>query len=272
MKFIIVSLSTTIVSGSLLRGGLLEKTPKQLAPPDASCFEKENVNKCKGLLSSNGMGNCVWCKGNEVCLLRANVMDIVEIMGVASPRCTNTCEVDESNIINVDATKTMGLPTPPDFNCFHSAWDGENAKITCGESRAKDVLPCVWCSVGADDEDNAAGACLSNKEAIAVNGKFGLTCPLMNYLAPFKDAIHRRIPDVNCFKAAWVAEDAKTACEGSKDSSGNDCVWCKMDGNVAGVCLSRPESSMANGRFGLTCLGSKLLKRKSFKNVMVMQQ
>ncbi|KAL3826906.1 hypothetical protein ACHAXA_005986 [Cyclostephanos tholiformis] len=265
MKLVIVSLSATIVSGSVLHGGLREKAPERLSLPDALCFEKDNVDECDGLLSSNGMGNCVWCEGEEVCLSRANVVDMVEIMGLV---CVN-----EDDILAVGTTRrTMGLPTPPDFNCFHSAWDGENAKVTCGGSRAKDDSPCVWCSLGGDNDDDVAGACLSNEEAIAVNGKFGLTCPSMNYLSPVEDAIRSGIPDVNCLKAAWVAEDAEMACEGSKDASGNDCVWCKTDGDVTGVCLSRPESSMANGQFGLTCPGSELLKQKSFENFMVMQQ
>lgn len=266
MKFLIISLSATIVGGSVLRGGPAEKAPERLAPPDASCLGTDDIDECEGLLSSEGTSNCVWCEGEGVCLSRANLMDMLHVMGVACNRYTDTREID-----NVDAPNSMGLPTPPDFNCFHSAWDGENAKVTCGESRAGDDSPCVWCSVGSNDDDEMAGACLSNDEAIAINGKYGLTCPSINYLSPVEDAIRGGIPDVNCFKAAWVAEDAETACEVSKDASGNDCVWCKTEGDVAGVCLSMPESSMANGQFGLTCPKSELLKQKSFENFMVLQ-
>jgi hypothetical protein len=61
------------------------------------------------------------------------------------------------------------------------------------------------------------------------------------------------IPDVNCFKSAWSAENAETTCNTTKDTSGKDCVWCQTTGDVAGVCLSAQESGMANGQFGLTC-------------------
>ena len=89
------------------------------------------------------------------------------------------------------------------------------------------------------------------------NGQFGLTCPLDIYIQPAedeaKDKVKAKLPDVNCFKAAWVAENAETACGESKDKSGSDCVWCQTDGDAAGACLSRPEAGMANGQFGLKC-------------------
>ncbi|KAL3771473.1 hypothetical protein ACHAW5_006156 [Stephanodiscus triporus] len=272
MKFLLVSLFAIVASVSALRGGPVKETPR-LTPPDASCFKKANtVDVCEQEASSDGTGNCVWCqtKGDDgICISRANARDVVEIMRIP---CPNYTDPREDSIVDVAATRTTALPTPPDFSCFHSMWDGENAKITCGESRAKDDSPCVWCSAGGGDHDDAAGACLSNDEAIMVNGKYGLTCPSMDYLYPAEDVIRTGIPDVNCFKAAWVADDAETACGGSKDASGNDCVWCRTSGDVAGVCLSRPESSMADGQFGLTCPGSELLERVSFEKFMTMQQ
>jgi hypothetical protein len=287
MKFLLVSLSTIIASGSALRGGggpVDDEPLVPLFPPDASCYEQANTaDACEGRPSSDGTGNCIWCQtredgGGGICLSLTNARDIVEVMGIPCPNYTDPPTREEEYYI-VDyvaaTTRTTGLllpNTPPDFNCFHAAWDGENAKVTCRESRAKDDLPCVWCSVGGDDDDGVAGACLSNDEAIAVSGKFGLTCPSMSYLYPAEDVIRGGVPDVNCFKAAWVADDAETACGASKDASGNDCVWCKTSGDVAGVCLSRPESGMANGQFGLTCPGSELMEQVSFERFMKMQQ
>ena len=277
MKFQLFFLSTIIASGAALRGGGPRDEPlKPLFPPDAFCFKQANtVDACEGRPSSDGSGNCVWCQTKEdggMCLSWTNARDIVEIMGVPCPNYTDPPR-EEDDIVDVTATtRTTGLPTPPDFNCFHSAWDRENAKVTCRESRAKDDSPCVWCSVGGDDDDGVAGACLSNDEAIAVSGKYGLTCPSMSYLYPAEDVIQGGIPDVSCFKAAWVADDAEKACGVSNDASGNDCVWCKTSGDVAGVCLSRPESGMANGQFGLTCPGSELMDQISFERFMNMQQ
>lgn len=142
----------------------------------------------------------------------------------------------------------------PDFNCFHSAWDGENAETTCQESKAADDSPCVWCSMA--EGGGSPGACLSNEEAILSNGQFGLTCPLGIYLEPAKDKVESEMPDVNCFKAAWVAENAESACGESKDKDGDACVWCQTDADVAGACLSRTEAEMADGQFGLKCASS----------------
>jgi hypothetical protein len=279
MKFLIISLFATIVGGSVLRGGPAEETPVSLSPPDVSCLGTDDIDECEGRLSSDGRNNCVWCESEGVCLSKTNVMDMAHIMGVSCSEYNNMRQIDiflDMVDVNVDAPSAMGLPTPPDFNCLRSAWDGVNARVTCGGSRASDDSPCVWCSAGSDDDDDddddddVAGACLSNDEAMAINGKYGLACPSVDYLSPLEDVVRDGIPDVNCLKAAWVAENAETACDASKDSSGNDCVWCKTEGDVAGVCLSVSESSMADGQFGLTCPRGELLRRKSFTNFMAM--
>ena len=291
MRFLLVSLSTIIASGAALRGGggHIDDEPRLelLLPPDASCYNKQAENTsdaCEGRPSSDDTGNCVWCQfmeedGGGMCLSLTNARDIVEIMGIPCPNYTDP----------PPPRVALPLPTtPPDFNCFHAAWDGENAKVTCRESKAKDDSPCVWCSAGGDgawydkdhiwrewqnDDDGVAGACLSNDEAIAVSGKYGLSCPSMIYVYPAaEDGIRDGMPDVSCLKAAWVADDAEEACGASKDASGNDCVWCNTSGDVAGVCLSRPESGMANGQFGLTCPGSELMDQISFERFMNMQQ
>lgn len=136
---------------------------------------------------------------------------------------------------------------PPDFNCFRAAWDGANARATCDESKASDSSSCVWCSMAGG---GAAGACLSSEEAVAADGKFGLDCPVR---IDWESAEEGGFPDVNCFKAAWVADNAESACGKSKDNAGDQCVWCQTDGDVMGACLSKPEASMADGQFGLKC-------------------
>lgn len=265
MRFLLISLSTIIASVAALRGGGVHIDHEPLLEPDASCYNKRAENTadaCEGRPSSDGTGDCIWCQVREeddggMCLSLTNARVIVEILGIPCPNYTDPPpprEEEEEDGIVVDDYALLLPTTTPDFNCFHAAWDRENAKVTCRESKAKDDSPCVWCSGGGnDDDDGVAGACLSNDEAIALSGKLGLACPSMSYLYPAEDVIRGGIPDVNCFKAAWVADDAEKACGASKDSSGNDCVWCKTSGDAAGVCLSRPESGMANGQFGLTC-------------------
>mmetsp|Transcript_10782 Transcript_10782/g.23887 ORF Transcript_10782/g.23887 Transcript_10782/m.23887 type:complete len:207 (-) Transcript_10782:200-820(-) len=194
-------------------------------------------------MSSDGMSNCIWCQTKEdggICLSDGDAKSAVEIMGVTCPNYTNS--------LALEATRT-----PPDFNCFHSAWDGDNAQVTCNESNAKDDSPCVWCSMA---DGGVAGACLSNDEAIMANGQFGLACPLDVYLEPAEETVKSGIPDVNCFKAAWVADNAELACGESKDKVGNPCVWCQTDGDKAGACLSRPEAGTGDGLFGLKCPSS----------------
>ena len=141
--------------------------------------------------------------------------------------------------------------------------DGENAEVTCNESKAKDDSPCVWCSMA---DEGVAGACLSDEEAIVMNGQFDLSCPLNIYLEPAESTVKNGIPDVNCFKAAWVADNAEDACGESKDKGGDPCVWCKTDGDASGACLSKPEAGMTNGQFGLKCSSNDDVLDKSIKS------
>ena len=60
-------------------------------------------------------------------------------------------------------------------------------------------------------------------------------------------------PDINCFKAAWVADNAEDACGTSKSTDGSNCVWCAVQDDKEGACLSGNEATMANGQFGLKC-------------------
>jgi len=106
--------------------------------------------------------------------------------------------------------------------------------------------------------DSAAGACLSNAEALVTDRKFGLTCPLDIYIEPAKEKVKTSLPDLNCFKAAWNAVNAEIACGQSNASDGSACVWCQTNQDKEGVCLSRPEAGMAVGQFNLKCPSDNL--------------
>ena len=159
-------------------------------------------------------------------------------------------QVDESSLKDT---------TPPDFNCFHSALKkGGNAKETCSKTKDKNNSQCVWCSMSGAASDSVAGACLSNSEALVTNHKFGLTCPLDIYIEPAKEKVKTSLPDLNCFKTAWNADNAEIACGQSKASDGSACVWCQTNQDKEGVCLSRPEAGMAVGKFNLKCPSDNL--------------
>lgn len=233
MKTFLISLSVSvrIAIASTLRGQV-DETSKQLTQPDAACLRKSNtIDVCEKMTSSDGINNCVWCQTKQdkgVCLSNNDAKSAVELMGVPCPNYTNSLALQAAL---------------PDFNCFR-----QNAEATCNESMAKDSSPCVWCSIGG-----VAGACLSNPEAIVANGQFGLACPLEIYIEPAENKVKRGIPDVNCFKAAWVAENAESACGESKDKDGGACVWCQTDGDAMGACLSSFEAGLADGHLELKC-------------------
>jgi hypothetical protein len=61
------------------------------------------------------------------------------------------------------------------------------------------------------------------------------------------------LPDINCFRAAWIADNAEDACNTSNANDGSKCVWCQTKGDTMGACVSGSEATIANGQFGLTC-------------------
>ena len=157
---------------------------------------------------------------------------------------------------------------PPDSSCFKKA----NTVDVCEGIPSVDGFGnCVWCQTTPE-----AGICVSRENAKDITQVMGIPCPKLGFkllataraqqtLVTTKIDTHEdmqhvmdvitngAIPDVNCFKSAWSAENAETTCNTTKDTSGKDCVWCQTTGDVAGVCLSAQESGMANGQFGLTC-------------------
>ena len=218
MKALLLSLiSITVASSSNVRGAIDESIKhKLLTMPDASCLQLSyrTPDVCEHNKSSDGINKCVWCQTKHdggVCLSPDNAKDALEIMDVSCPNYTNNLLDDRAH-----DERSTAVVTPPDFNCFHSTWDKENAESTCKESRDKSNSPCVWCPMSGSEGGNA-GACLSNNEAIMTNGKFGLTCPLNIYIEPAKKKVETDIPDLNCFGNAWNALNAETACGQSMD-------------------------------------------------------
>lgn len=253
MKALLLFLSITVASSSNVRGAIDESIKHNLlTTPDASCLQLSyrTPDVCEHSKSSDGINKCVWCQTKHdggVCLSPDNAKDAVEIMDVSCPNYSNNL-LDE----RVHDERSTAVATPPDFNCFHSTWDKENAESSCKESRDKSNSPCVWCPMSGSEGGNA-GACLSNNEAIMTNGKFGLTCPLNIYIEPAKKKVETDMPDLNCFGNAWKSQNAETACGESIDKNGQACVWCQYYGDKMGACLSRPEAGIANGQFGLKC-------------------
>ncbi|KAL9185811.1 hypothetical protein ACHAXT_003588 [Thalassiosira profunda] len=254
-------LLSSVASASALRGKSTQVSSKgvevEIAPPDAACFQKALTEGICGEVQSSSGGKCMWCQtGHEsgICVSENNAKDVVEAMGQPCPNYSDALVAKEPK------KEVTSGPAPPDLNCFSAAWYSDKATATCGESKASDGTPCVWCPLSAGmPVKSALGACLSREEAVLADGKLGLDCPaeIRAEREVAKEIAEREvkdgIPDVNCFKAAWVAENAEDACGESKDQNGNACVWCATDGDVAGACLSQDEAGMADGQFGLKC-------------------
>lgn len=145
------------------------------------------------------------------------------------------------------------IRTPPDFTCFQAAWVDDDAEAACGGSSSSDGSDCVWCSANG----NKVGACLSNDEASMADGQFGLSCQSEKRVELQSSDLEGGLPDIACFRAAWDADNAETACNKSMTSNGSNCVWCSTTGDSMGACLSPSEASMANGQFGLSCPSEK---------------
>jgi hypothetical protein len=213
----------------------------------------------------------------------------VEANIIALRDAPKTTPSSTADVIVDSPDNTIATATIPDFNCFATAWSATNAEQSCETSKATDGSACVWCSA----QEDTMGACLSTSEATAADGQFGLKCPKSGVddeeegvrdvqqlsvkeskqqqqhkilevseqtgevikQPPLPYNIQSGIPDMNCFKAAWIATNAKSACGTSQAADGSACVWCSVQGDVAGACLSGEEAGMADGQFGLKCSG-----------------
>ncbi|KAL7472756.1 hypothetical protein ACHAXS_013131 [Conticribra weissflogii] len=182
---------------------------------------------------------------------------LVTLATTASASSSPSSSISSSSLRGGQITASIrdGVPnnyiqtaTTPDLNCFGAAWKETDAETACISSESSEGPSCVWCSTRGGPDTR--GVCLSKDEALVADGQFGLCCPQSDIaLGNFM----RDMPDINCFKAAWVAENAEDACSSSKSADGKDCVWCSVEGDAEGACLSPDEAVMANGQFGLTC-------------------
>lgn len=129
----------------------------------------------------------------------------------------------------------------------------------CHNSKAADGSQCQWCTTS--DELIEVGVCITLAQ-VSDASKAGLSCPsdieIQNEEEPEESSLdspqlHDTLPDINCFRAAWIADNAENACGTSQANDGSNCVWCQTKGDTMGACVSGSEATYANGQFGLTC-------------------
>ena len=136
----------------------------------------------------------------------------------------------------------------------------------CHSSQATDGSQCQWCT--ASDNLIEVGVCVTLAQIKSAD-KLGLNCPTVrdNVKSTNEDDIEEKdpkqemtqvllennLPDISCFRAAWIADNAEDACNTSMANDGTSCVWCQTKGDTMGACVSSQEAGLANGQFGLTC-------------------
>ena len=269
-KLLTLALPTAAATNLKLRGGPASQSSVitsynhgvKLPPPDKSCLVQLHSSECDGAKAKDGT-ECVWCNvpGSKhadekgMCLSEFDVSKAMELMSFPCPNYEERLAAreqekevaEEAKAVNVDVSVAL-----PDFSCFSQAWGGGDVDL-CNSSKATDGSSCLWCT--AADDMIEVGACLSPSQAGSAS-QFGLKCPSTideTVESQVEEVVQDGLPDFNCFKAAWVAENAETACGQSSATDGSSCVWCQTKGDNMGACLSSVEAGMANGQFGLTC-------------------
>lgn len=253
-----------------------------LLPPDNLCLAESRRSACEELQAKDGTG-CVWCdvpsKDMEytseegLCISQSDVSKAMELMSFPCPHfLPSKNNEDYQDMIEGDKEALQGNKKPTvnaattqlDFSCFSQAWGGGDKEL-CGTSRAIDGSSCLWC-VAADDLVEV-GACLSTSQAVYAS-ELGLICANYSSLTDemsislLKEKVNEGLPDFNCFKAAWIADNAEISCGQTTASDGSPCVWCRAHGDTMGACLSSVEAGFANGQFGLTCPISEIEEAK----------
>ena len=133
----------------------------------------------------------------------------------------------------------------------------------CHNSQATDGTQCQWCT--ASDQLIEVGICVTLAQ-VSHAAKVGLSCPTaeidegsdekedtMTLEEAAPQQLRSTLPDIDCFRAAWIADNAETACNTSQANDGSSCVWCQTKGDTMGACVSGSEATIANGQFGLSC-------------------
>jgi hypothetical protein len=250
---IALAATTTAVNAESLRGPVVQSTLDQIPSPDVHCNKKSHdSSNCSGVKSSNG-DHCVWCqvKKNEGACLSQNDADYaMNLFNIPCPEYAQLLEAQKEE-------KKLTIDTP-DFMCMLATIGGEQA---CDQISASDGSNCVWCT-----GSHAPSACLSTKDAVFADDKFGLSCPSVN----IEDVITEEVevsdqPDIDpgmfdlkCFMAAWNAENAEEACGTTEADDGSKCVWCQTEGDSMGACLHSKQAEIADGKYGLSCPSEKV--------------
>eukprot|EP00956_Cyclotella_meneghiniana_P000876 scaffold1007_cov23-Cyclotella_meneghiniana.AAC.4 len=257
-----------------------------LPPPDATCLSLSSANECQLQSSADGI-QCVWCmpptdEESGMCLSRRDVEMAVELMAfpcgghdasVFDGEADEEVEKSEEEELNKEMEKELADvlmvdASLPDFSCFSQAWGGGDIDL-CHNSKATDGTQCQWCT--ASDDLIEVGVCVSLAQ-VGSASNMGMNCPtaateLIEAITEAHNSndaqvttseeeevqLNSALPDINCFRSAWIAENAEDACNTSQANDGTACVWCQTKGDTMGACVSSMEAGLANGQFGLTC-------------------
>ena len=250
---IALAAATTAVTAESLRGPVVQSTLDRLASPDVHCNQKSHdSSNCSGVESSTG-DNCVWCqvKENEGACLSQN--DAGYVMDLFNLPCPDMLLLEEAKKDGKEKADTS------DFMCMLASIGGEQV---CDQASASDGSKCLWCT-----GTHATSACLSTKDAVFADGRFGLSCPSVNeedvtttdeVEVSDQPNIDPGMIDIKCFMAAWNAEDSEEACGTAEADDGSKCVWCETQGDAMGACLHNEQAQFADGQYGLTCGSEKV--------------
>eukprot|EP00986_Skeletonema_menzelii_P017071 scaffold17363_cov145-Skeletonema_menzelii.AAC.7 len=244
---IALATTATTVTAESLRGPVVQSTLDQLPSPDIHCNKKSHdSSNCSNVKSSTG-DNCVWCQVKEndgACLSQNDAGYVMNLFNLPCPEYSQLLEEQKDQKLTVDT---------PDLMCMVATIGGEQS---CEQISASDGSNCVWCT-----GTHAPGACLSAKDAVFADDKFGLSCPSVNEDIKTEEEVEVSdqpnldpgMIDITCFMAAWNAENAEDACATTKAGDGSQCVWCETQGDTMGACLHSKQAEIADGKYGLSC-------------------
>lgn len=223
-----------------------QKDQKSVDTPDVMCMLATigGEQSCEQMPASDG-SNCVWCAGTHApgaCLSAKDAVFADDKFGLSCPSVYEDIETDEEDEVSVSADT-------PDVMCMVATIFGEQS---CEQSQASDGSGCVWCT-----GTHAPGACLSAKDAVFADNKFGLSCKDVKTEEEVEVSDQPNIDpgmiDTTCFMAAWNADNAEEACGETKADDGSQCVWCETQGDTMGACLHSEQAEIFDGKFNLSC-------------------
>ena len=179
---------------------------------------------CKSTQDQDGDA-CVWCSmgGQGLCLTEEQSQIAQQIN--LDCDAGNSIAALEPIAAAVDPSPVKG--SPYDITCalagFAAGADGESV---CGSTVDQDGQPCMWCATG--------NLCLT-VDQVDIAQQAGVQCSSNNLGNPV---------DFTCTMAAYSAgSEAEATCKTSKDTDGDDCVWCTAYGK--GICMTDYQASIA---------------------------